>query len=66
MNEARLETIEQVREFLMGTVDITFSISTDESALHAFVASVLRCFGALAISSSAKGIAECCWPTCVA
>ena len=45
MNEARLETIEQVREFLMGTVDITFSISTDESALHAFVASVLRRFG---------------------
>ena len=45
MNEAKLATIEQVREFLVGTVDINFSISTDESALHAFVASVLRRFG---------------------
>ena len=44
MNEARLETIEQIREFLAGTVDVTFSISTDESALHSFVASVLRRF----------------------
>ena len=44
MNEARLETIEQIREFLMGTADITFSIPTEESALHAFVAMVIRRF----------------------
>ena len=44
MNEARLETIEQIREFLMGTADITFSIPTQESALHAFVAMVIRRF----------------------
>src|SRR5450759_1104520 len=45
MNEAKLETIEQVQEFLTGTAAVTFSISADESALHAFVATVIARFG---------------------
>ena len=44
MNEAKLETIEQIQEFLSGTAEISFSISSDEAALHAFVAAVLRRF----------------------
>ena len=56
MNEARLETIEQIREFLMGTSDITFSISTEESALHAFVAMVLRRFGYFRLPKEHRGV----------
>ena len=44
MNEARLETIEQIQEFLGGTADVAFSIPTDESTLRTFVATVLRRF----------------------
>jgi len=44
MNDARLGTIEQIREFLAGTADMTFTIPTDEATLHQFVATVLRRF----------------------
>jgi hypothetical protein len=42
MNDAKLETIEQIREFLAGTADATFSIPHDEARLHEFVAIVLK------------------------
>lgn len=45
MNEAKLETIEQIQEFLTGTAAVTFSIVHDEAALHNFVATVIRRFG---------------------
>ena len=44
MNEAKLETIEQIQEFLSGTADVTFSIPNDESTLRAFVAAVIKRF----------------------
>jgi hypothetical protein len=44
MNEARLETIEQIREFLAGTADIAFTVPTEEAKRRLFVASVLRRF----------------------
>jgi len=44
MNEARLETIEQIRDFLAGTADVRFALPTDEAARHAFVANVLHRF----------------------
>lgn len=47
MNETKLKTIEQVREFLAGTADVSFSIPADESTLRAFVSTVT---GGLAIS----------------
>ncbi len=31
LNESKLETIKQIREFLAGTSDIAFSIPTDSS-----------------------------------
>src|SRR5450756_728381 len=45
MNEAKLETIEQVQEFLTGTAAVAFSIAADESTLHGFVATVITRFG---------------------
>ncbi len=44
MNEAKLETIEQIQKFLTGTAEVTFSIPANESALHAFVAAVIKRF----------------------
>lgn len=42
MNEARLDTIEQVREFLAGTADVVFSTTEDQATRHRFVAAVLK------------------------
>jgi hypothetical protein len=44
MNEAKLETIEQIQEFLSGTAEVTFSIPNDEPTLRAFVATVIKRF----------------------
>src|ERR1035437_8775002 len=44
MNEAKLETIEQIQEFLSGTAEVTFSIPNDEPTLRAFVAAVIKRF----------------------
>jgi hypothetical protein len=44
MNDARLETIEQIREFLAGTADVAFSASTDDVRRRAFIARVLQRF----------------------
>ena len=44
MNESKLETIEQIQEFLTGTADVTFSIPADESTLRAFLSTVIRRF----------------------
>ena len=41
MNDARLDTIEQIREFLAGTADVNFSLSSNQAVLHGFVATVL-------------------------
>ena len=56
MNKARLETIEQIREFLGGTADVAFSIPTDESTLRAFVATVLRRFDYLRLAKGQRGV----------
>jgi hypothetical protein len=42
MNEARLDTIEQIREFLAGTGDVVFSTTENQAARHRFVATVLN------------------------
>ncbi|MEO8546649.1 MAG: integrase [Burkholderiaceae bacterium] len=44
MNEAKLKTIEQIQDFMTGTAAVTFSVPANESALHAFVAAVIRRF----------------------
>ena len=44
MNESRLATLEQIREFLAGTCDMVFAIPADEPRRRAFVAKVLHRF----------------------
>ncbi len=56
MNESKLETIAQIREFLTGTADVTFSIPADESTLRAFVATVIRRFSYFSRSKGQRGV----------
>lgn len=56
MNESRLETIEQIREFLVGTSDVAFSIPADESTLRAFVATVIRRFRYFSLTKAQRGV----------
>jgi hypothetical protein len=56
MNESRLETIEQIREFLAGTADVAFSIPADESTLRAFVAAVLKRFRYFGLTKAQRGV----------
>lgn len=42
MNDARLETIEHMRQFLAGTTDVAFGTPPDESSLQTCVATVLK------------------------
>ena len=56
MNESKLETIEQIREFLTGTAAVTFSIPAEESTLRAFVATVIRRFGYFSRSKGQRGV----------
>ena len=56
MNETKLETIEQIREFLTGTADVTFSIPSDESTLRAFVGTVIRRLGYLRLAKGQRGV----------
>ena len=53
MNEV---TIEQMREFLAGTADVTFSIPTDQASLHGFVAGALRPCQYFKLSRGARGV----------
>lgn len=56
MNEARLETIEQIREFLAGTADVAFSVPTEEAKLREFVATVLRRFHYFRLAKGQRGV----------
>ena len=56
MNETKLKTIEQIREFLTGTADVSFSIPADESTLRAFVSTVIRRFGYFRLTKGQRGI----------
>ena len=56
MNESKLDTIEQIREFLTGTTDVTFCIPADESTLRAFVSTVIRRFGYFRLAKAQRGV----------
>jgi len=55
MNESKLETIEQIREFLQGTAEVAFSIPSDESTLRAFVTSVIGRLGYFRLAKGQRG-----------
>lgn len=56
MNVSRLETIEQIREFLTGTTEVAFSNPADELTLHTFVATVIRRYRYFGLSKGQRGI----------
>jgi len=56
MNDASLTTLAQLREFLAGTADVTFTSSGDDGARYRFIAGVLRRFGYPALARPEKGL----------
>jgi hypothetical protein len=56
MNDSRLNTIEQIREFLEGTANVDFSIPADESRLRAFVATVIKRFRYFQLPKGQRGV----------
>ena len=56
MNVSKLETIEQIREFLDGTAEVAFSNPTDASALRTFVETVLRRYRYFRLSKGPRGV----------
>lgn len=56
MNVSKLDTIEQIKEFLAGTAEVAFSNPTDPSALRAFVATVLRRYRYFRLSKGPRGV----------
>ena len=56
MNVSKLDTIEQIREFLDGTAEVAFSNPTDASALRAFVTTVLRRYRYFRLGKGPRGV----------
>ena len=56
MNVSRLETIEQIREFLNGTAEVAFSSSADEATLRAFVTTVIRRYRYFRLPKGQRGV----------
>jgi hypothetical protein len=56
MNESKLATLEQIREFLAGTSDVAFAIPADEPRLRAFVAKVLHRFRYFSRPKGQRGV----------
>jgi len=56
MNVSKLETIEQIQDFLDGTAEVAFSNPTDPSALRSFVATVLKRYRYFRLSKGPRGV----------
>jgi transposase InsO family protein len=56
MNVSRLETVEQIREFLNGTADVAFANPADESTLRTFVTSVIRRYRYFSLTKGQRGV----------
>ena len=56
MNVSRLDTIEQIQEFLNGTAEIVFSNPSDESTLRSFVATVIKRYRYFKLTKGQRGI----------
>src|ERR1700674_5106914 len=56
MNVSRLETIEQIREFLTGTVEVAFSNPAEESTLRTFVTTVIRRYRYFGLTKGQRGV----------
>lgn len=56
MNEARLETIEQIREFLAGTADVAFTLPPEEAKRREFIVAVLKRFHYFRLAKNQRGV----------
>lgn len=56
MNESKLETIEQIREFMAGTTAVVFSTPSDESRLRDFIVTVLKRFRYFGLTKGRRGV----------
>ena len=56
MNVSRLETIEQIREFLNGTVEVAFSNPAGESTLRTFVTTVIKRYRYFGLPKRQRGV----------
>ena len=56
MNVSKLETIEQIKEFLEGTAEVAFSNPADVAALRSFVATVLRRYRYFRLTKGPRGV----------
>jgi transposase InsO family protein len=56
MNESKIRTVEQVRQFLQGTLDVEFLPHGDDGARYAHVADVVRRLGYARLGRSDRGI----------
>jgi hypothetical protein len=59
MNETKLGTLEQVREFLAATADVAFTIPTAEAERRQFVVTVLRRFRYFRLAKGQRGVLFC-------
>jgi hypothetical protein len=56
MNEAKLGTIEQVREFLAGTADLVFTVPTEEAKRRRLIVTVVRRFSYFRRGKAHRGV----------
>jgi hypothetical protein len=56
MNDAKLTTLDQVREFLSGTAEVAFTPAADDAARYADIAQVLRRFHYAHMKRCDKGL----------
>lgn len=56
MNDAKLTTLDQVREFLSGTAEVAFTPAADDAARYADIAQVLRRFRYTQLKRCDKGL----------
>lgn len=56
MNVSKLDSIEQIKEFLDGTAAVAFSNPTDMAALRSFIATVLRRYRYFRLSKGPRGV----------
>ena len=56
MNDSRLQSIEQIQEFLSGAADVSFSIPANETRLRDFLVTVIRRFRYFSLGKGHRGV----------
>lgn len=56
MNESKIQTLDQVRQFLDGTRDVHFAIARDDQSRYAHISDVVRRFGYRRLGRPDKGL----------